>query len=798
MNFEYEFAKLETLVKHGFTEQAKQVGRAALVELEQGSGNDDKLQLFLEFLACNNISLYETELPTVESANIQVDDFVSNKKAGISIVTACMNRNSNLLKAVQTWIELEEVDEILIVDWSSEKSVYCDLQKSGLLDPRVKVVRVEQQPRWVLTYAFNIGFRLAAYDTILKADADIIISKDFFTKNQLDQNQFITGDWRVAEKNQEHINGFFYIHHNDLLKANGFNEFIDTYGWDDDDLYSRLEHLDVSRKRVDPKSIFHLHHEDAQRVCVDETDSRNAIDELSRNTFYQIRKNRFIANSMPVWGRRSGCLDVVVTGLSDQYLVVHQKRETYHKVADHIKDDASFYAAAEIISWTTSRRVYDLDKSVFWQYLSEKKIAEMHRLDISVRMFNDTKKLNVTSICWMLNCYMDAYEVYFRKVDFLYALNEYCEANNASIVIRVDTPIFDELKAKIESCDCLFAIPVSEAYGDLDFLSVFDAGKMISQKSTMYLASNIHINSMASLLTLLEKTEAGIKETNIQVPKEKIYIDAQHGLGNRLRAIASGAAIAEKSGRELVVVWEPDHHCEAGMLDLFKYEGALIEKTFVDELSDETDFYNYMEAEPNSDKDAKVTLNESKNLYVRTSCVVNNVLSDWCSENLFLKKLQPVDVINDMVAPFDLDNHIAVHIRMEGAEGLDDHSYERPDNWSVDGLNSLRHWRSKSHYTNFIKRIDRLLDENADANFFLATDRSETYEIFKKVYGERLSLLERSAYDRSIEQIQSALADAILLSKCARLIGSTWSSFTEIAMRLTKGYSSIEMSGKDF
>ena len=81
---------------------------------------------------------------------------------------------------------------------------------------------------------------------------------------------------------------------------------------------------------------------------------------------------------------------------------------------------------------------------------------------------------------------------------------------------------------------------------------------------------------------------------------------------------------------------------------------------------------------------------------------------------------------------------------------------------------------------------------------FVATDLQETYDIFEKYYGDRLVYLKRNVFDRSKEQIIYALADVLLLSKCKKLLGSTWSSFSEAAMRLSNTYSEIEMSGKDF
>ena len=205
-----------------------------------------------------------------------------------------------------------------------------------------------------------------------------------------------------------------------------------------------------------------------------------------------------------------------------------------------------------------------------------------------------------------------------------------------------------------------------------------------------------------------------------------------------------------------------------------------------------------METEENAEKDALVTLNANKDLYVRTSCIINSPLTNWESENAYLKKLCPADRVLKLIEPFKLDNHTAVHIRMEGAKGLDSHTYENAENWSLNGLKSLQYWRDKSHYSNFIKRLDTLFEEDETKKIFIATDQDKTYQIFKDLYGDKITFLKRTVYDRSKEQIIYALADAMLLSQCNNLIGSTWSSFTELAIRMADGFETIEMSGTDF
>lgn len=51
--------------------------------------------------------------------------------------------------------------------------------------------------------------------------------------------------------------------------------------------------------------------------------------------------------------------------------------------------------------------------------------------------------------------------------------------------------------------------------------------------------------------------------------RQKIFIVPDGGIGNRLRAIASGIYLAENTGRKAVVIWHPDPLCNASLTDLF-------------------------------------------------------------------------------------------------------------------------------------------------------------------------------------------------------------------------------------
>ena len=179
-----------------------------------------------------------------------------------SIVTACMNRNQNLRKALVSWLAVSSVSEIIIIDWNSKISVYDNLIDIIRNDDRVKVFRVKGISQWVLSTAFNIGFHKASGKKILKLDADIVLQKDFFHKHLLKKGFFFAGNGKKAKnENERFLNGICYCFKDDLEKVNGYNEYIRSYGFDDDDLYNRLQMAGLKKLDVDSNSVYHIPHE---------------------------------------------------------------------------------------------------------------------------------------------------------------------------------------------------------------------------------------------------------------------------------------------------------------------------------------------------------------------------------------------------------------------------------------------------------------------------------------------------------------------------------------------------------
>lgn len=775
------------------------------VILKEPSGKREKLENYFDkFIETYNITFdrkksgvlpaSENILPSClnEMVGTSLDKYVQKVGVGVSLVTCCMNRNENLVKALPSWLACEEISEVIIVDWSSDKPVHEYICEHGLNDRRVKVIRVGGQSRWILSYAFNIGFRAASYDKILKTDADIIVHKEFFSNNLLFDDMFISGDWRIAKKGQEHINGFFYVSRENLMKIKGFNEYITTYGWDDDDIYNRLEQSGSKRTHVDVDSIYHIPHDDSQRVGIvkDDDDYLNA---LSQSTKFKIRANRFIANVMPLWNKDRIFLPFSIVTSKNGFLELKQDGESIHYVPSHIRDDAEYYAAMELASWKVGLRAFDLDRNNLRKLLKAKPIEEITILDIEIAIYNQAGSYNHSQRNLLLKLTPKFAKVkQLQLKQFLNTLEQRCRLNNTGLTIACDTR--DQVANILPGSQYTAYVP---GWRNLGQNKIVTSKKFLQEIVSGETNIEIEIND-DNLDQLFSEINSPLAP-EILIRKDKLFIDAQHGLGNRLRAMASAAAIAKATERELVVIWEPDHHCECRLSDLYDYKGAVIEEAFATEAkAKELSVFNYMEIEDGAEKDTPIIITPGKDVYARSAYVLNSDLTDWDKENKFLRELIPTNQVLDLVRPFDVSNRVAVHVRMEAGKGLDHNAYDSVENWTQEGHDELHFWREKSHYSHFVKRIDQLIKEDPSVRIFLATDLAENYQAFEKYYGEKLAYLNRDVYDRSKEQIIYALADAMLLSGCNRLLGSTWSSFSEIAIRLSTTYSTVEMSGKEF
>jgi hypothetical protein len=214
---------------------------------------------------------------------------------GTSIVAVCMNRNEHLLQSIVTW-QQTSAKQIIVIDWGSTTHVIETLSNHIAADARIFVHRVGNVDTWILSHAYNFGIRMAQYTDILKVDCDSLLAQDIIENHPLHTNAvFYCGNWKTArDENEMHTNGVMYVTKADFLAVNGYNEYIITYGYDDSDLYERLDSL-IPRKNFLTDAIVHIAHDDISRV----SQQRRLV---ADSTNVEIERNRIIADRFP-WSR---------------------------------------------------------------------------------------------------------------------------------------------------------------------------------------------------------------------------------------------------------------------------------------------------------------------------------------------------------------------------------------------------------------------------------------------------------------------------------------------------------------
>lgn len=205
----------------------------------------------------------------------------SKIRPGVSVVAACMNRHDTLRQTLPTWLDVPNVNEVVVVDWASSPPL-LDLIQNVTRDRRVKVVRVENEKNWVLSRAYNLGVGAASRERILRTDCDYAIHRGFVQAHSLKlkhadhlpeeqgRSHFFAGNFNKARnENEVHLNGAVYIRRDHFMRVGGYDERIQTYGWDDEDLYRRLAAANVEKQDVDYDHVKHVPHTDGSRVQKD-------------------------------------------------------------------------------------------------------------------------------------------------------------------------------------------------------------------------------------------------------------------------------------------------------------------------------------------------------------------------------------------------------------------------------------------------------------------------------------------------------------------------------------------------
>ena len=213
---------------------------------------------------------------------------MSDKK--FTIISACMNRSAMLRVSLQSWIGNPLVSEIIIIDWSSKDPISW----AETLDPRIQVIRIDGQKTFNKSKSLNIGISASSGDFIMQMDVDYILNPyynlvEVFQKKITERDFIVCSGWIGEGKGTgqpflQPTNGFLCAPKKSLLEAGGYNENLQGWGYDDDDIINKLLKLGLTRRILRLSGgIFIYHNPHGAEKRVENYDNKIPSDSWKKN-----------------------------------------------------------------------------------------------------------------------------------------------------------------------------------------------------------------------------------------------------------------------------------------------------------------------------------------------------------------------------------------------------------------------------------------------------------------------------------------------------------------------------------
>lgn len=224
-------------------------------------------------------------------ASLAVSDlFPRPARPRISFCTTCMGRLHHLKETLPRNIE-DNRDcgdlEFVVLDYNSPDSTgawihdtYPDLIRTG----RLKYFRTTEPRYFHMAHSKNVAHRLATGDIVCNVDADNFTGPGFAAKLadiflRGPRRLVVSGDWRVVKGS----NGRVAMWRKHFLAFRGYDESMQGYGFEDQDLISRCELLGFSVQKLDKEWLNLIEHSNKERKLLYAPEHQKLNDELTQN-----------------------------------------------------------------------------------------------------------------------------------------------------------------------------------------------------------------------------------------------------------------------------------------------------------------------------------------------------------------------------------------------------------------------------------------------------------------------------------------------------------------------------------
>jgi glycosyltransferase involved in cell wall biosynthesis len=199
--------------------------------------------------------------PKAAAKSAKKTSAAAKKRPTLAFVTTCKGRLHHL-KQTLPLMAAQRPDELIVVDYS------CPQRTGDWVEanfPQAKVVRVSGEDRFNPSRARNAGAAAATSEWLFFVDADIRVGEALTQtlREAVTPGNFYRPTYPLG-RNAGQAYGSFCVSAEDFAAVEGFDEVIGGWGYEDQDIYERLE-LRVARGRYSFDMIEVIVHDDSER-----------------------------------------------------------------------------------------------------------------------------------------------------------------------------------------------------------------------------------------------------------------------------------------------------------------------------------------------------------------------------------------------------------------------------------------------------------------------------------------------------------------------------------------------------
>lgn len=266
--------------------------------------------------------------------------------------------------------------------------------------------------------------------------------------------------------------------------------------------------------------------------------------------------------------------------------------------------------------------------------------------------------------------------------------------------------------------------------------------------------------------------------------KNNIILEAKGGLANRMRVIVSGIWFAENFDKKVKLIWNIDSGLNSPFEELFEpiNNCTIVRKRF---------FYYFFRSTEQKTIFKQISIFIITKLLARRYFILEdagvktkfkcergyeNIVKG--NKTLYLRTCEEFGGngknYNHFIPKPDIQKRIGYHSSFFNEKTIGVHIRRTDHSIAI----------QKSPIELFVERIKKDLACDPNCNYFLSTDDSETEALLKKLFGEKIMVVEKK-YSRNLQQgIIDAVVDLYCLSNTSKIYGSFGSSFSEVASQI--------------